>query len=324
MKALLCREFAPLDALRVEEVPEPTAGTGEVVLDVRAASVNYPDALMVQGKYQVRPELPFIPGFECAGTISSLGSDTGDLYLGMRVVGLAAHGAFADRVALPAAAVVPIGDTLPFATAAVMPMTYGTAYHALKDRAALAAGETLLVLGAGGGIGTAAIELGKLMGARVIAAASSHEKLAVASQLGADDTLLYTQADWRDQLKAMTGRHGVDVVCDPVGGDYAEPALRSTGWGGRYLVVGFATGEIPRLPWNLPLLKGSSIIGVFWGEFRRRETEQCMAQLRWLLEQARMERLKPAISARYPLADAVRPLRDVYERRVVGKLVLEP
>jgi NADPH2:quinone reductase len=324
VKALVCRELGPIDALRVEELPDPTPAAGKVVLEVKAASVNFPDALMVQGKYQARPELPFVPGFECAGVITALGPGTDAPEIGTRVVGMTAHGAFAEQIALPASAIVPIGESLSFATAAAIPMTYGTAYHALKDRAQLAAGETLLVLGAGGGIGTAAVELGKLMGARVIAAASSPEKLDAARRLGADETILYTRDDWRAELKALTGRDGVDVVCDPVGGEFAEPALRSTGWGGRYLVVGFAAGDIPRLPWNLPLLKGSSIVGVFWGEFRHREPEKSTGELRWLLGQASANRIAPTISASYPLSAGARALEAVYERQVIGKVVIEP
>jgi NADPH2:quinone reductase len=324
MKALVCRKLAPLDALRIEEVAEPVAAAGQVVIDIKAASINYPDALIVQGKYQIRPELPFTPGFECAGLISAVGQDCPGLAVGTRALGLSACGAFAERIALPAASVVPIGDSLSFDRAAAMPMTYGTAYHALKDRAKLAPGETLLVLGAGGGVGTAAVELGKLMGARVIAAASSDEKLDVARRAGADRTILYSAQNWRDRLREMTGTDGVDVVCDPVGGAFTEPAFRSTAWGGRHLVIGFAAGEIPRLPLNLPLLKGSSIVGAYWGEFRRREPEASLAELRWLLDQAAAGRLQPLVSARYPLADAVAALQAVYERRAVGKLVIEP
>jgi NADPH2:quinone reductase len=324
VRALVCREFAPLDALRVEELADPVPTDGEVVVDVEAASVNYPDALMVQGKYQVRPELPFVPGFECAGVVSDVGSEGLGFAVGDRVLGLVSAGGIAERVALPAASAWPIGAALTAANAAVLPMTYGTVYHALKDRAKLRPGETLLVLGAGGGIGTAAVTLGKLMGATVIAAASTPEKLELSRRLGADQTLLYTSEDWRAQLKTMTGGRGVDVVCDPVGGAYAEPAFRSTGWGGRYLVVGFASGEIPRLPLNLPLLKGSSIVGVYWGEFRRRDPEGFRAGLDWLLEQAGTGRIEPAITARYSLSDSVDALRDVYERRAAGKVVVEP
>jgi NADPH2:quinone reductase len=321
---LLCREFAPLDALRVEDCPDPVAEDGHVVIDVAAASVNYPDALMVQGKYQLKPELPFIPGFECAGTISEVGADCGDLRVGMRVFGFAEYGCIAGKVAMPAASVIGIGKSLAFERAAVLPLTYGTVYHALKDRADLRPGESLLVLGAGGGIGTAAIELGKLMGATVIAAASSADKLDLARRLGADHTIDYTAADWSDQIKAITGGKGLDVVCDPVGGAFTEPAFRSTGWRGRYLVIGFAAGEIPRLPLNLPLLKGSSIVGVFWGEFRRREPARFLEELEWLVAQASAGRLDPAISSRYPLADAVAALAEVYERRAKGKVIVTP
>lgn len=323
MKGLVCREFAALDALRVEELPDPVPAEGEVVVDVEAASVNYPDALIVQGKYQVRPALPFVPGFECAGIVSEVG-DGCDLEVGTRVLGLTGQGGFAERVALPAASVWPIDDALAFANAAVLPMTYGTVYHALEDRAELEPGETLLVLGAGGGIGTAAVELGKLLGAHVIAAASSADKLELSHGLGADHTVLYTTENWREELNEITRGRGVDVVCDPVGGAYTEPALRSTGWGGRYLVVGFASGEIPRIALNLPLLKGSSIVGVFWGEFRRRDPERFRHELAWLLEQASAGRIDPAVTARYPLAESARALTDVHERRIVGKAIVEP
>jgi NADPH2:quinone reductase len=322
LRALLCREFAPLEALRVENIQDPVPAAGEVLIDIEAASVNYPDALMVQGKYQLRPELPFVPGFECAGTVSAVGADSHELTVGARVFGFADYGCMAERVALPSASVIPIGDTLPFDKAAVLPLTYGTVYHALKDRADLKPGESLLVLGAGGGIGTAAVELGKLMGAQVIAAASTEDKLELARSFGADQTIDYTAPDWREQIKTMTDGKGVDVVCDPVGGPFTETAFRSTGWRGRYLVIGFAAGEIPRLPLNLPLLKGSSIVGVFWGEFRRREPERFRSELEWLAAQAGAGHIDPAITSRYPLADAAQALRDVFERRAKGKVVI--
>jgi len=324
MKALICRAFAPLDALTVEEVPAPVAGPDEVVVDVKAASVNYPDALIVQGKYQVRPELPFIPGAELAGIVRSVGERVTDLRAGMPVLGLPMRGAFAEAVALPAATAVPLDPSLPFDTAAAVPMTYGTAYHALCDRAQLQPRETLLVLGAGGGIGTAAVELGKLMGAIVIGAASSPEKLAAAKRCGADYTIDYAREDLRERLRQITGGRGVDVVCDPVGGAYTEPALRSTAWGGRYLVVGFAAGEIPHPGLNLPLLKGSAIVGVFWGEFRRRDPERARSELERLLDYARAQRIEPLITAKYPLSEAGRALADVYGRRTAGKVVIEP
>lgn len=323
MKALVCREFAPLDALEIEELPDPKPANGEVVIDIRAASVNYPDALMVQGKYQVRPERPFVPGLECAGVIREVGPDC-TIATGTRVLGMLANGAYAERVAVPEDAVLPIDAAIGFAEAAALATTYGTVWHALKDRAALEAGETLLVLGAAGGIGTAAIELGKLIGATVIAAASSEQKLEVPRRLGADHTVVYSKEDWRDDLKAITGGEGVDVVCDPVGGPYTEAAFRSTGWGGRYLVVGFAAGEIPRLPLNLPLLKGSSVVGVFWGQFRQRDPAGSRAELEWLIGQAADGKIRPVITQRYSLDRAVDAMRDVYERRAIGKVIIEP
>lgn len=324
MRALVCREFAPLDALRIEDIAAPVPQPGEVVIDVEAASVNYPDALIVQGLYQVRPELPFIPGAELAGVVSAVGDGVTTPTIGTRVLGLPMRGAFAEQVALPATATLPLAENLAFSTAAAIPMTYGTAYHALADRAQLRAGETLLVLGAAGGIGTAAVELGKLMGATVIAAASSLEKLDVAEQHGADARIDYVREDLRARLNEITAGRGVDVVVDPVGGPFTEPALRAMSWGGRYLVVGFAAGEIPRIRLNLTLLKGCAIVGVYWGEFRRRSEAKSRADLARLLDYARDERIRPLVSTRYALAEAGHALADVYERRAVGKIVVEP
>jgi len=324
MKALVCRELGPLAALTVEEWPDPEAAPGEVVVDVAAASVNYPDALIVQGKYQALPERPFVPGAECAGRVRAVGAGVAGLRVGEPVLALPMRGAFAERVAVPAEAVVALDPTLALATAAAIPMTYGTVYHALTDRAHLKRGETLLVLGAGGGIGTAAVELGKLLGATVIACASSREKLTLARAAGAEHLIDYGTQDLRARLREITTDRGVDVVCDPVGGAYSELALRSTAWGGRFLVVGFAAGEIPRIGLNLPLLKGSSIVGVFWGEFRRRDPRKARADLEWLLEQAAAGRIAPRITARYSLDAAAQALADVYERRAAGKVLIEP
>jgi NADPH2:quinone reductase len=324
VKALVCREFAPLSSLRIEEWPEPAAAPGEVVVDVAAASVNYPDALIVQGKYQALPERPFVPGAECAGRIRAVGAGVGDLRVGQPVLALPMRGAFAERVAVPAGAVFALDSRLPLAAAAAIPMTYGTVYHALADRAHLARGETLLVLGAGGGIGTAAVELGKLLGATVVAAASSPAKLALAREAGADHTIDYGAEDLRARLTEFTAGRGVDVVCDPVGGALTELAFRSTTWGGRFLVIGFASGEIPRIGLNLPLLKGSAIVGVFWGEFRRRDPAKARAELEWLLAQAAAGSIAPRITARHTLGDAVRALAAVYERRAAGKVLIEP
>lgn len=324
MKALLCRNFAPLDELTVEDVPDPVAAAGQVLVDVKAASVNYPDALMVQGKYQVRPALPFVAGGELAGTVRAVGDGVKHLKPGMPVVALTMTGAFAERAVAEASLVLPLDPSVDLGSAAAMPMTYGTMHHALSDRACLRPGETLLVLGAGGGIGTAAIELGKIAGATVIAAASSSEKLSAAKQCGADHLIDYAKEDLRARLREITGDKGVDVVCDPVGGSYTEAALRSTGWRGRYLVIGFAAGEIPKIPLNLALLKGCSIVGVFWGDFMRREPRKGAEQLMQLATWLREGRIHPLISARYPLAEGREALRRVFERRAVGKVLIVP
>jgi len=324
MKALLCRKFASLDELSVEDVPAPIAGPGQVLMDVKAASVNYPDALIVQGKYQVRPPLPFVPGGELAGVVRAVGDGVKHLKPGMPALALTQTGAFAEQAVVDARMVLPLDPSVDLATAAAMPMTYGTMHHALSDRAQLQAGETLLVLGAGGGIGTAAIELGKIAGATVIAAASSAEKLAAAKRCGANHLIDYSTQDLRARLKEITGDKGVDVVCDPVGGAYAEPALRSTAWRGRYLVIGFAAGEIPKIPLNLPLLKGCSIVGVFWGDFMRREPQHGARDLLQLAAWLREEKIRPVISARYPLAEGRDALRHVFERRAVGKILIVP
>jgi NADPH:quinone reductase len=322
VKALLCKEYGPLDALRVEDVPNPVAGPGQVLIDVAAASVNYPDALLVQGKYQARPPLPFIPGAELAGTIAAVGDGVEKSRVGSHVVAVSGRGAFAQQVAVKADAAIAIDGRVDTGAAAALPMTYGTAYHALLDRAQLQAGETLLVLGAGGGVGLAAVELGKILGATVIAAASTQEKLDAAASRGATHSINYSTDDLRARLKDMTGDRGVDVVCDPVGGPYSEPALRATGWRGRYLVIGFAAGDIPRVPLNLTLLKGSAIVGVFWGEFMRREPQRGASELTQLLSWLREGRLRPLVTARYALEDASAALAAVYERKVTGKLLI--
>jgi NADPH:quinone reductase len=322
MKALVCKEFAPLDRLSVEEVPAPAAGPGQVLVRVAAASVNYPDGLMVQGKYQFRPPLPFIPGGELAGTIVALGEGVTQFRVGARVVAFTGRGAFAEQIAVASNALLPLESDLDPKIAAAIPLTYGTTYHALLDRAQLKPGETLLVLGAGGGIGIAGVELGKIMGATVIAAASSREKLEAARARGADHLIDYSSEDLRARLKEITGDKGVDVVCDPVGGAYSEAALRSTGWEGRYLVIGFAAGDIPRIPLNLPLLKGNSIVGVFWGDFMKREPRRGAAELMQLLTWAREQRVRPLITGTYSLENAREALSAVLERRAIGKLLV--
>jgi NADPH2:quinone reductase len=324
MKALVCKEFGPLEDLVIEERPSPTPAAGEVVVRVQAASVNYPDALIVMGKYQVRPPVPFIPGGELAGTITSVGEGVTHLKTGMDVLAFTGRGAFAEEIAVNAKALIPLENGTDLTLAATVPTTYGTVYHALLDRAKLAAGETLLVLGAAGGVGIAAIELGKIMGATVIAAASSEEKLQAAAGRGADHLINYSEDDLRARIKAITGDKGVDVVCDPVGGAYTESALRSTGWGGRYLVIGFATGEIPRIPLNLTLLKGNALVGVFWGEFMKRDPRKGAEEISQLIRWVREKRIRPLVTGTYTLETAREALNAVFERRAIGKLVIAP
>ncbi len=324
MKALVCAAFGPLEDLVVKDVPDPTPGPGQVVVRVQTASVNYPDALTVLGRYQFKPNLPFTPGHEIAGRVLAVGEGVKHLAPGATVAGMAALGAFAEQVVLDARSAMPLDPAIDPALAACLPTTYGTMHHALTDRARLGAGETLLVLGAGGGIGTASIELGKITGATVIAAASSAEKLQAAQGCGADHLIDYTKEDLRERLKQITGGKGVDVVVDPVGGPYSELALRSTAWNGRFLVIGFAAGEIPKIPLNLVLLKGCSIVGVFWGDFMKREPQRGAQQLAELASWLKAGRLRPVVSARYPLTDAVAALKHVFERRAIGKVLIQP
>lgn len=324
MKALLCREFAGLEKLKVEDVPSPVAGDGQIVVSVKYASVNFPDALMVQGRYQFKPTLPFTPGSEAAGVVKAIGTGVTKVKVGQNVLVLPGRGGFAEEVIATESQVTPLGTKVDLAAASGMPMTYGTCLHALKDRGQLKAGETLLVLGAGGGIGIAAVELGKLMGATVIAAASSPEKLQAAKSRGADHLIDYNKEDLRARLKEIVGDKGVDVVLDPVGGNYSEPALRSTGWNGRFLVVGFAAGEIPKIPINLTLLKGNAIVGVFWGEFMKRQPKDGQAQMAQLVEWLAEGKIKPLISQQFKLTDSRDALDAVFTRKATGKIVIVP
>ena len=271
MKAVLCKAYGPPDSLVIEDVASPIPGPGEAVVSVKAASVNFPDVLIIENKYQVKPPLPFSPGSELAGIVKAVGDGVTHVKPGDRVMAITGYGAFAEEVKAEARRMLPIPAGMDFATAAAFGLTYATSEHALFDRAALKAGETLLVLGAAGGVGLAAIEIGQILGARVIACASTDEKLAICRQHGADETINYATEDLRERIKALTNGNGADVVYDPVGGAYTELALRSIAWRGRLLVVGFAAGEIPKIPLNLTLLKGCSIVGVFWGDFARRE-----------------------------------------------------
>jgi NADPH2:quinone reductase len=324
MKAIQCQEWGGPDKLRLVEVPLPEPKAGEVRLRVNAAGVNFPDALIIQKKYQMQPPLPFTPGSEVAGTVDALGAGVTNLKPGDRVIAFVGLGAFAEYVCAPAAQTIPIPAALSDEVAAAFTLTYATSHHALFDRAQLKAGETLLVLGAGGGVGLSAVELGKLAGARVIAAASTDEKLAAARAHGADELINYSSADLRDSVKTLTDGKGADVVYDPVGGAYSEPALRSLAWRGRFLVIGFANGEIPRIPLNLLLLKEVSAVGVFWGEFARREPSANRAMLNELFGWLVQGKLKPHVSHAYALSDTAQALQALLARRAVGKLVIRP
>ncbi len=322
MNAILCQQYGPPETLRLTEVPEPTPAAGQVLIGVEACGVNFPDTLIIEGKYQVKPPMPFAPGGEVAGRVLSVGEGVTTVEPGDRVFALTGYGGFAERAVANANATLPIPQGMDFVTAASTMYTYGTSYHALKDRANLQAGETLLVLGAAGGVGLAALQLGVLMGARVIAAASTDEKLAVCRALSASETINYTTEDLRARVSELTGGKGVDVVYDPVGDRFAEPAVRSLAWRGRYLVVGFAAGRIPSIPLNLALLKGASIVGVFWGAFAQREPEQSLQNFEQLLQWITAGQLKQHIHKQYLLADTPVALRDLLDRKVIGKAVV--
>ena len=324
MKAVVCKAWGLPDSLVVEELADPVPGPGQVALEGRAAGVNFPDVLIIQGKYQFKPELPFTPGSELSGVVRALGEGVSGFQVGDKVIAFTPTGAFAQHIVVPAQALMPMPPGMDFDTAAAITLTYGTSHHAVVDRAALKEGETMLVLGAAGGVGLAAIEIGKALGARVIAAASSDEKLAVCRAHGADATINYTTEDLRDAIKAATGGKGPDVIYDPVGGIYAEPAFRSIGWRGRYLVVGFANGEIPKLPLNLTLLKGASLMGVFWGEFAKREPKANMGAMRQLMGWMAEGKIRPHISGRYTLEQTAQALNDMAARKVTGKVVIKP
>lgn len=324
MKAVQCKTWGPPDTLVVEDLPDVVPTAGQVAIDVQAAGVNFPDVLVIQNKYQFKPELPFTPGSELAGVVRAVGDGVVKLKVGDRVLAFVNHGAFAQQIAVPANMVMPMPPGLDFDTAAAITLTYGTSHHAVVDRAQLKAGETMLVLGAAGGVGLAAIEIGKALGARVIAAASTDEKLAVCKEHGADATINYSSGDLREAIKAATDGKGPDVIYDPVGGIYTEPAFRSIAWRGRYLVIGFANGEIPKLPLNLALLKGASLVGVFWGEFAKREPKANLAAMRELMEWMAAGKIKPHISARYSLSETPRALNDMAARKVTGKVVIQP
>ena len=322
MKAVLCKAFGPAETLVLEEIASPEAKKNEVLLQVHAAGVNFPDTLIIEGKYQFKPPFPFSPGGEAAGIVTAVGEKVSHLKVGDRVMALTGWGSFAEEVAVPGYNVMPIPASMDFASAAAFGMTYGTSMHALKQRANLQPGETLLVLGASGGVGLAAVEIGKAMGAKVIAAASSAEKLEVAKAAGADELINYSEANLKEEVKRLTGGQGADVIYDPVGGDLFDAAIRSIAWNGRLLVVGFASGRIPELPVNLTLLKGAAVVGVFWGAFAQRQPQDNAANFQQLFAWHAEGKLKPLVSQTFPLAQAAEAINTLGQRKAVGKVVV--
>jgi NADPH2:quinone reductase len=332
MRAALCTHYGPPEELIVQEIESPRPGKDQVVVTVKACGVNFPDALLIQDKYQYRPALPFSPGAEVAGIVKEVGDGVMSPRPGDKVIASTRCGGFAEETLAEASKCVPMPDGLEFAVASSFALTYGTSYYALKDRARLKPGERLVVLGAAGGVGISAVELGKAMGAHVIAAASTEEKLALAKKQGADDGFVYPagplskeqQKSFSETLKQLTGGKGADVLYDPMGGDYAEPALRAMNWQGRYLVIGFAAGEIPRIPLNLALLKSCDIVGVFWGAWMERDPQSGFANLKELANWIAQGKLKPHISARFPLERAGEAIRMLMDRKARGKVVVVP
>jgi NADPH2:quinone reductase len=323
MLGWICQEPTGVAGLKWLEQPTPEPGPGEVRVAVKAASLNFPDLLIVQGKYQVKPSPPFVPGVEFAGVVEAIGAGVTDLVPGGRVFTVGTHGGFATHACVPAAQLRSFPAEMPFVEAAAFMMIYGTAHHALIDRGELAAGETVFVLGAAGGVGSAAVQIAKASGAKVIAGVSSDEKAALCRRIGADDAINYSTANLRDTLKALTGGRGPDLIYDPVGGDLAELAFRSIAWRGRYLVIGFAEGRIPSLPLNLPLLKGASIVGAFWGEFARREPQASQRAIATLIDWHRAGRIKPLIDRRLPMSRLPEAFARMASRQAMGKIILE-
>lgn len=323
MKAVLCKELGPPSNLVVEDITLPSPGPKEVRVQVKACSVNYPDTLMIQGLYQFRPELPFSPGGDFAGIVTEVGAEVKHLKSGDEVFGASSIGCFAEEANVPSNMVFPKPPSMDFKTAASFMMAYGTSYHALKDRARLKEGETLAILGASGGVGMAALELGKLMGAKVIACASTDEKLELCKKLGADEVVNYTTENLKERIKELTGGKGADVVYDPVGGDYTEAALRATAWEGRFLIIGFPAG-IAKIPMNLPLLKGCEIVGVFWGKYAQTSPGENMKNTMEMIKWHGEGKLKPHIDREYSLDEAHQALDDMMNRRVKGKVVVVP
>lgn len=323
MKAIRCNTYGPPSNLKLEDIASLHAGPKEVVVQVKACGLNFPDTLIIQGLYQFKPELPFTPGSDIAGIVKEVGDGVTHLKVGDAVFGFVAHGGLAEEVIVPSNACFPKPTEMDYPVAASFMMAYGTSYHALKDRAKLMEGETLLVMGASGGVGLAAVELGKLMGAKVIAAASTPEKLELCKTYGADELINYTTQDLKSVLKELTQGKGVDVVYDPVGGDFSEQAFRGIAWNGRFLVVGFAAGDIPKMPLNLPLLKGASIVGVFWGGFAMQFAKENRSNTMTLMKWHAAGKLKPHIHKIVPLEDTKVALEEMMNRKVKGKLVVE-
>ena len=322
MNAWLCENPVGVDALQWKELPTPQPKAGEVLVEIKAASLNFPDLLIVQNKYQHKPPLPFVPGSEYAGVVQAVGEGVTQLKVGQNVACLSGTGGFGTHTLAPAALCMPLPPGFPHVDAAAFIMTYATSHYALVDRAQLKPGETVLVLGAAGGVGTAAIQIAKALGARVIAAASSDDKCGLCRSIGADATINYSHGNLREAIKAATDGKGPDVVYDPVGGEFAEPVFRSIAWRGRYLVVGFASGPIPSLPLNLPLLKGASIVGVFWGDFARREPKANAAMMAELAQWYEQGKVKPVIDRTLPMSDLKAAYARMGSREVRGKLVL--
>lgn len=323
MKALVCDHFGPPEALSLQELPVPQPGPGEVLIRVRSAGLNFPDSLIIDNKYQIKPTMPFSPGGEYAGEVVAVGDGVAEFHPGDRVAALTNWGGFSQYAVAPVEKVGLVPDTMDLATASIFGFAYGTSHHAFKQRANLQPGETVLVLGASGGVGLAAVEVAKAMGARVIAGASSAEKLAIAKAHGADELVNYAEQDLKAVVKQLTGGKGVDVVYDPVGDKLADPAFRTIGWEGRYLVIGFAGGGIPAIPLNLPLVKGAAIVGVFWGDFVVRQPGEHRRNMEELYQLHAEGKLKPLITATYPLARGAEAIRSMMERKVTGKVAVD-
>ncbi len=323
MKAILCKSYGAPSSLIYEEIENLTPGPDEILVRNKACAVNFPDTLIIQGKYQLKPELPFSPGSDVAGIVEAVGPDVTNFKPGDEVFGVMRYGGYAEQVVLHKGFAFPKPEAMPFDIAASFLYAYGTSLHALKDRARLKENETIVIMGAAGGVGLAAVDIAKKMGARVIACASTPEKLRLCQDYGADEIINYTQEDLKTRIKELTDGNGADVIYDPVGSQYAEPALRAMAWRGRYLVIGFAAGEIPKIPLNLALLKGCSIVGVFWGRFTKEEPQANMVNSLQILQWFQEGKIKPHIHKRYPLKDAHLALEEMMNRKVMGKVILE-